>query len=324
MGFVCVALVGCGGDDDDGKKKTADSGTPNPGWRAAVGDDGTFAQTFDDQSWTVAKVSDRDLHAVTCVGNSDGWAVGEGGVVLHTVDSGATWSAQDAKTNVTLRTVHFAHSHAAVTGFVGVVAGDDGVLRFSTDGGADWRVVTGLPSVTLRASTAALAGALFVVAGEGGTVLSTSDRGKTWSTTAVSGAGAFRGVSATPDGQLVLAVDDAGGVWASKDFATSFSREHTAKAALASVSVASDGSVALAVGATGTLLRRDATGTWSESSVSGGEGLLAAMISHANDYEYVAGESGALYGRARTAENFTRVQLGTTAALRGLEDLDPR
>ena len=84
MVLACFA-TGCGGDDDK-KKGSGDGGGGSSGWQAAVGDEGTFVQTFDGKTWATRTLTPMDLYSVTCVGNMDGWAAGENGYVARTRD----------------------------------------------------------------------------------------------------------------------------------------------------------------------------------------------------------------------------------------------
>src|SRR5690349_5757440 len=104
--IACVLSLGCG--DDGGEKEEpigAGGGGSKPkpplGWKAAVGDSGTLLETFDDASWEVRKVTDRDLNAVTCIDNEVGWAVGAQGFIGHTRDGGWSWPAQQSGTSET-------------------------------------------------------------------------------------------------------------------------------------------------------------------------------------------------------------------------------
>lgn len=318
---LAFAVAGCG---DEGDKKTTkgDSGTPS-GWQAAVGADGTFAQTFDSVTWSTRTLTARDLFAVACVGNMDGWAAGENGYVARTKDGGETWKEQQPGTNATLRTIHFVQDHhEAMTRLTGVVAGESGFLAVSIDGGEHWTPAKSGTEVTLRGSGAAFDADLIVVVGDGGTVLRSVDLGKTWDRTVLAGAGDLRSVDVVPNGSLVLTVDSKGQVWGSKDLGKTFALETTAGAALNGVAASQDGAKALAGGDQGIALRRDASGQWSETPTGTEARLNAAMITHDGQREYLAGEGGTLLGAVGLGQ-WQKPALGTNAALFGLEDLDP-
>ncbi|MBI1914371.1 MAG: hypothetical protein HYS12_06480 [Planctomycetes bacterium] len=88
---------------------------------------------------------DAALHAVQFVSAQEGWAVGDEGVIWHTIDGGKTWDRQPTGVRASLRSVHF------VNAFVGWVAGREelplgagstGVLLLTRDGGERWQRVS--------------------------------------------------------------------------------------------------------------------------------------------------------------------------------------
>ena len=106
-----------------------------------------------------------------------GWAVGDGGRILYSTSSGASWSNQATGTTVGLKSVWF------VNATEGWVAGQAGMLLHTTNRGATWARITNL------GVTDPLNGVWFAtrdtgwVVGGNGTVLRTFDRGATWSHT---------------------------------------------------------------------------------------------------------------------------------------------
>lgn len=131
--------------------------------------------------------NDAAIHAVQFVDKNEGWAVGDDGVVWHTIDSGTTWERQKTGTRASLRGVHFITPY---TGWaVGRVekpsnGGSIGVMLRTSDGGIHWEemgtnVLPGLNSVRFFDE------ATGIVCGDGsdafpGGVFSTPDGGKTW------------------------------------------------------------------------------------------------------------------------------------------------
>src|SRR4051794_2209803 len=84
---------------------------------------------------------DAALHAVQFIDKSEGWAVGDEGVVWHTLDGGKSWARLKTGSRASLRSVHFFNSE------IGWVAGREelphagsaGVLLFTRDGGLQWQ-----------------------------------------------------------------------------------------------------------------------------------------------------------------------------------------
>jgi photosystem II stability/assembly factor-like uncharacterized protein len=87
---------------------------------------------------------DAALHALQFVDEREGWAVGDEGVVWHTVDGGQSWERQPTGLRASLRSVHFLNP------YTGWVAGREelpngrgsaGVLLLTRDGGLKWQRV---------------------------------------------------------------------------------------------------------------------------------------------------------------------------------------
>jgi photosystem II stability/assembly factor-like uncharacterized protein len=85
--------------------------------------------------------ADAGVHAVQFIDQSEGWAVGDDGVVWHSIDAGKTWERQKTGTRASLRGVHFLTPY---TGWaVGRIesangGGSVGVMLRTTDGGIKW------------------------------------------------------------------------------------------------------------------------------------------------------------------------------------------
>lgn len=114
----------------------------------AVGDNGTIKTSTDGIAWTTrTSNSTANLFGVGCVGATC-WAVGAGGTVLSTTNSGESWTAQTVAGAGTLRSVVFGNNNRDVNnnGLINisrvVVVGDGGFTAYSTDNGTTW---TGVP-----------------------------------------------------------------------------------------------------------------------------------------------------------------------------------
>lgn len=135
---------------------------------------------------------DAPLHAVQFVDRDEGWAVGDEGVVWHSIDGGRTWERQPTGVHASLRSLHFLNPY---TGWIvgreelPSGAGSAGVVLFTQDGGLHWRCLSAktLPGLNTVRFWSATCG---IVAGDGSEVvpsgvLATADGGRSW--TAVAG-----------------------------------------------------------------------------------------------------------------------------------------
>jgi photosystem II stability/assembly factor-like uncharacterized protein len=119
----------------------------------------------------------------------------------------------------------------------------------------------------------------------------------------------------------VLAVDSAGNIWSSTDRGRSFWRETIAPAPLSSVSLSHFGDYAVAVGARGTALYRNAAGAWRTVQTGTTKDLNAALVPHHASRSYIAGDDGTLLYTDNQGASFTLQPLPTTAKFYGIEDL---
>jgi photosystem II stability/assembly factor-like uncharacterized protein/tetratricopeptide (TPR) repeat protein len=133
-----------------------------------------------------AHFDDAPLRAVQFVDRNEGWAVGDEGVVWHTIDGGATWERQATGVRASLRAVHF------VTPYTGWVVGREelpggssaGVVLRTADGGITWEAI-GSGSVPGLAAVHFFDDRLGLAAGDGSDafpsgVYATTDAGRTW------------------------------------------------------------------------------------------------------------------------------------------------
>jgi photosystem II stability/assembly factor-like uncharacterized protein len=116
---------------------------------------------------------EQDLLDVSVIDATRVWAVGHVGRILHSDDSGNTWTFQASGIATALAAVAFR------TADLGVAVGYDGVILRTTDGGKTWKPV---PSgVDLYLTSLHLGpGSRIFAAGEFGTILVSEDDGAAW------------------------------------------------------------------------------------------------------------------------------------------------
>jgi hypothetical protein len=74
------------------------------------------------------------LRAVKFVSDTEGWACGMFGTILHTANGGSTWEDQSYPTNSTLLDMEFVNDQK------GCAVGDSGVVLFTFNGGPTWEM----------------------------------------------------------------------------------------------------------------------------------------------------------------------------------------
>ncbi len=117
--------------------------------------------------------SGSSLRQIYFHGTDSGWTVGDGGVIINTVNSGVSWKPQVSGTDYDLNDIAFLNANE------GWICGNHGLLLHTTNGGHDWSEVS-------IDSTQDLNGIDFAddnhgwVVGRQGLILTTSDGGATW------------------------------------------------------------------------------------------------------------------------------------------------
>lgn len=136
-----------------------------------------------------------DLYAVARAGGTtEVVAVGAGGTVLRSGNSGDGWTTVESGTTADLTAVTFLNDDVAI-------AVGDAVLR-SVDRGSTWAPVAA-PALTgtLRAVTAA---PYLLAVGDGGLAIVSEDAGKTWAATDVGTPRDLFAVGSAPENELLL------------------------------------------------------------------------------------------------------------------------
>lgn len=129
------------------------------------------------------------LYDIACSGRNQAWAVGAGGTILHTSDSGEHWSPQTSGTNRDLYGVDFVDS------LHGWAAGSGPTILCTTDGGASWQpqpagITDDLLDIAFGSETRGWA------CGVNGAILGTTDGGASWNREVSGIWGWYRGIAA--------------------------------------------------------------------------------------------------------------------------------
>ncbi len=129
---------------------------------------------------------DASLRAVHFIDTQEGWAVGDDGVVLHTIDAGQSWERQPTGVRASLRSVQFLDPiRGWAAGRIETPTGGSvGVLLSTTDGGLKWTQVAAnaMPGLNVVKFTDAKTG---FALGDGvepftSGIFRTLDGGRTW------------------------------------------------------------------------------------------------------------------------------------------------
>lgn len=148
--------------------------------QALVVGDSAWIEFTSDSGNTWVKMTDLPIGATTgitnivFVGYHDGWAVGDQGTIIHTVDGGQNWVLQQTQTPFVLTDIAFLDTQT------GWAVGDHGTILHTSDAGANW--------ISQNTETIKdLRGIYFVdnmlgwAVGSDGVILKTTNGGATWS-----------------------------------------------------------------------------------------------------------------------------------------------
>jgi photosystem II stability/assembly factor-like uncharacterized protein len=121
----------------------------------------------------IAVPTKTELFHLDFSGNSHGWIVGDGGVILASTDEGRTWTKQVSGTSLPLYNVDFRDDSE------GYIVGKAGTILRTSNGGAVWeRVNTRFNDTLMRVDFADDKNGWIV--GYNGNILRSNDKGKTW------------------------------------------------------------------------------------------------------------------------------------------------
>ncbi len=266
-----------------------------------------------DWYWQNPEPQGNTLLAIETVGDTDVWAAGAPGVVLHSDNGGAVWDAQDPQTLTTLRGLDFVNSN------IGWVVGDSGVVRTTTDGGATWdtQTVDGNPS-DLRAVSMADSNRGWLCALDG-TIRGTTNGGAAWTTQADESV-RFNDIASVSTTQA-CAVGETGAIWTTSDGAAWSQQSTQVSDELNAVTFVTD-LLGFSVGNGGTVLKTvDGGSNWTQIvSVPTSEDLMDVAFDSASD-GWAVGETGTVLVTSNGGTTWSSVA-DAAQALYGVAALD--
>jgi photosystem II stability/assembly factor-like uncharacterized protein len=125
------------------------------------------------QNWHMQNTNHTgQITGIQMLSNIEGWACGDAGTILHTIDAGETW-------NKIILTGADLHQLIFKDASTGVVVGDGGTIFTTTNGGTNWISKTSNTAAQLR-SVAFSGGSTFYAVGRDGVAVKSTDDGNTW------------------------------------------------------------------------------------------------------------------------------------------------
>lgn len=179
-------------------------------------DDATFA--FEDATAAIEEGITSPLLDVRFVDEQHGYALGSYGIMLHTADGGATWTALSDQLDNPDK--YHLYSMARSASGALLVTGESGTLLRSPDGGQTWVRPESPYQGSLFGAVAGKDGSLLAF-GLRGNVFRSVDDGDTWSPVNTGDQRTLLGGMTRADGTIIL-VGSAGAVLSSADHGASF------------------------------------------------------------------------------------------------------
>jgi photosystem II stability/assembly factor-like uncharacterized protein len=242
-----------------------------------------------------------------------GYAVGNGGRIYKTTNSGATWAPQASGTTQNLFGVSVRGANMDNV----TVVGNAGTILTTTNGGATWTTQASGGQDLTGVSFASNSPTVGVAVGLSGTIRRTTDGGVSWSTvtsptteslTAVKMANQFVGWAVGVNG-VILYSNNGGASWSTQTSSTT--------QVLYDVACFSDFVTAVAVGANGTILRTTNGGASWSTQTSGTSAILygVSFVSLFNSTVSAVGSGGTIRYTSNSGANWTAQTSGTTQDL---------
>jgi photosystem II stability/assembly factor-like uncharacterized protein len=163
----------------------------------------------------------QGLYGIHFTDTSNGWVVGDAGVILKTVNAGNNYTTQTSGTSRHLSSVYFANTTT------GLAVGDSGTVLRTTNGGTTWAsmaagIAANLNAVQFTNITTAY------IAGNGGLILKTINGGVGWTPLASGTTAHLRSIFFTDTnngyaagyGGVILKTSNAGASWSAQTSGT--------------------------------------------------------------------------------------------------------
>jgi large repetitive protein len=275
---------------------------------SAIGTSSARAATYN--TWTTqTSGTTSTLYGVFFSDANNGWVVGTGGLIRHTVNGGTAWSAQTSTTTQNLRSVFFS---SATSGWA---VGNGGVIVHTTNGGTTWVAQT-------SGVTSQLYDVYFLDAnngwavGTGGVIRHTTNGGTTWSAQ-TSGSTATFYVVAFTDANNGWVGCAGGAIRHTANGGTAWSAQTSGTTQNLRGMMFTSATSGWAVGNSGAIVHTANGTTWATQTSGTTSQLYDVYFTDANN-GWVVGAGGLIRHSVNGGTAWSAQTSGTTQALRGL------
>jgi len=265
------------------------------------------------QNWYLQNSNQSNqLKGIQMISPTEGWACGDAGAMLHTIDAGTMWSI------VTLTGADL-HQLIFKDASTGIVVGDNGTVFVTTNGGTNWVSKNSSTSLQLRGAGFA-GGSTFYAVGDDGAAVKSTDDGNTWTTLNAGTTERLLCVAAVDQNVWVGARD--GLMLFSNNGGTSFtSMSNPATDDIKDIQFI-NGSIGFAGGSNSFFMYTSNGGTnWTSRSAGIQVGLNGIHFVNQNE-GWVVGGAGSLYSTTNAGLNWIVLQSQTGQDLNSIHSFD--
>jgi uncharacterized protein (TIGR02145 family) len=256
---------------------------------------------------TLSSVTKYNLYSVYFVDGYIGYAIGEAGIILKTINGGIDWTFLSSEKNNDLRSVYFINPNE------GFAIGKNGTILKTINGGTQW--------MDYSINTTSLLLSLFFtdsntgyVVGENGTILKTKSRGVFWRTLPSGTSEVLFSINFTND-STGYAVGDNGTILKTIDGGTIWNKLPSGTTNNLNSVFFINNDTGYAVGDNGTILITiDGGITWNKLS-SGTANFLNSVYFIDTDTGYSVGDDGTILKTTDGGTTWTSLSGGTTNRL---------
>lgn len=268
----------------------------------------SFAQNWQLQNSNTS----NQLKGIEMISSTEGWACGDAGTMLHTIDAGNTWSL------ITL-TGSDLHQIVFKDASTGIVVGDNGTVFTTTNGGTNWVSKNSSTSLQLRGAGFA-GGSTFFAVGDDGAAVRSTDNGNTW--TSLNSGTTERLLCVTSVGQNVWVGARNGLMLFSSNGGTTFSSmSNPATDDIKDIQFI-DASIGFACGSNSFFMYTSNGGAnWTSHSSGILVGLNGLYFVDQNN-GWVVGGAGTLYSTTNAGLNWIAITTPTTQDLNSIHSFD--
>ncbi|MFH1320098.1 MAG: YCF48-related protein [Bacteroidota bacterium] len=275
---------------------------------------GGYVQLNANPQWaTLNSNTTTNLSSVFFTDENTGYAVGNFGKILKTINGGADWTIQTNSISNGLNSVYFSNTDT------GYSVGNGSIIK-TTNGGTNWTQQLSGPPISMLNSVYFANSAIGYVAGDSanvGIILKTSNGGTNWTQQTIGTAPGLRSVYFINKDTGYVA-GGFGTILKTSNGGTNWTQQTSGTNSQLRAVYFADANTGFAVGDGGTIVKTSNAGINWTSQVSGIGYLLCSVYFINTDTGYVAGDNGTILKTTNGGSSWVKQTGGATFFLRSV------